>query len=353
MKSEVYFVPSRSPDLETRLTALKTLLFNMAPSFAFWDGEIVPVKITIGDSASTRHMHPELVKTVVYEIKKRSGNPFCFDTGVIYRGQRQNAVDHMTLAQNKGFGHNRIGAPFIVADGMFGLDGTDYRLESGNIKKIRLPSFIGNLERLVVLSHVTGHILQRYAGAIKNVAMGMACRPTKQVQHSSVKPKITASRCTACGCCLALCPTHAIAMKDNNAVIDQTICLGCGECLCACKFNAIEANWHEDLSTFGRRMIDVASFILGKFKQRLFINFAFDITKECDCISDKDDILVSRDVGILASTDILSLDLATRQMVVQNGGEAYFNHDNGLSDRFFDYARQKGLGSTDYKIVSL
>ena len=122
-----------------------------------------------------------------------------------------------------------MGAPFIVADGVFGQDGKEFVINASEIHKIRVPSFVGMLDSLVVLSHATGHIVSGYAGAIKNVAMGISCRSTKQVQHSSLKPRVIEKKCTACGCCVAICPAKAILLKEGEAFIEQKVCVGCGE----------------------------------------------------------------------------------------------------------------------------
>lgn len=350
MKSDVYYIRLKNKGLQERISCLERLL-TATGSFEFCKkDEIVPVKITIGDSRCVYHVSPELVKTVIGMLKNKGTRPFLFDTNVIYKGGRQNAVDHMTLANNKGFGQSKVGAPFIVADGLFGRDGKEYDIRSGNIDKVRMPSFIGMVESLVVLSHVTGHILSGYAGAIKNVAMGMSCKPTKQVQHSSVRPQITEGKCTACGCCIQICPAAAISLKNKKAFVNQEACLGCGECLCACKFDAIAVNWKEEVSIFCKRMVDVACVILPKFKNKMFINFAFDVTKECDCISAKGEKVVCADLGILASTDIVSLDKATVDLINKEGD--IFLKEQGTSEyyRMFEYAREKGLGLTDYNL---
>ncbi|MBU1147527.1 MAG: DUF362 domain-containing protein, partial [Candidatus Omnitrophica bacterium] len=281
-----------------------------------------------------------------------------FDTNVIYKGSRLNAVDHLTLAQNKGFSHPRVGAPFVIADGVFGQDGNEYELDSEYIKKIKAPSFIGMLDNLVVLSHITCHILAGYAGALKNVAMGMVCKPTKQVQHSSLKPYIIEQKCTSCGCCIEICPAKAISNKKSRGpasafFIDQAKCIGCGECLCACKFDAVFINWGEDANVFAKRIAEVAAFILPKFKNSFFINLAFDITKECDCISTKNERIVCKDIGILASKDIIALEKATIDLVNKDEDVIFKEQSRNSHNTTLEYAHKKGLGNLAYNLIDL
>ena len=214
------------------------------------------------------------------------------------------------------------------------------------------------------MSHATGHILSGYAGAIKNVAMGMVSKPTKQVQHSSLKPHVIDKKCTGCGCCINICPVKAISFanlkttqnlsKDNSkAFIDQAKCIGCGECLSACKFDAVFINWSEDHDVFAKRLIDTAHFILSKFKNKLFITFGFDITKECDCISTKNELIFSENIGILASQDPLAIDKAMVDLV--NSNKDLFK-ETGLLDThktMFEYGYKKGLGNPDYALIKI
>ncbi|MDP6685375.1 MAG: DUF362 domain-containing protein, partial [Candidatus Omnitrophota bacterium] len=167
MKSNVYFIKVTDKDPQTRVSSLRKLLKTIDPFSTYKKDDFLPVKLTIGDAKCIYNISPELVKTVISEIKKKNKRPFLFDTNVIYKGSRLNAVDHLTLAQNKGFAHSRVGAPFIIADGLFGQDGREYELDSKYIKKIKIPSFIGMTENLVVLSHVTSHILAGYAASLK------------------------------------------------------------------------------------------------------------------------------------------------------------------------------------------
>lgn len=353
IKSDVFYIALSSGSSEERCAALKKLLAAVNPFSCLKEGEFLPVKITIGDAPCVYHVSPELVKLVIAYAKQVGVKPFLFDTSVIYQGERQNAVDHLGLAQTKGFGYTRVGAPFIIADGIFGQDGKEYALDSQIIKKIKVPSFVGMVDNLAVLSHVTGHIVSGYAGALKNVAMGMSCRATKQVQHSSLKPKIIEKKCTACGCCIKICPVKAIRLQGEKAYIDPQICLGCGECLCACKFNSIFINWHEEPQVFCRRMVEVAAAILSKFKNKIFFNFAFDITKECDCISAKNEEMIALDCGIFASQDPVSLDKACADAAFTHKKSSYLDKAKNVYEGMLEYAEEKGVGSLAYNLIVL
>ena len=48
-------------------------------------------------------------------------------------------------------------------------------------------------------------------------------------------------KCTGCTTCLRRCPTEAIRIRDNHAVINQDRCIDCGECIRVCPHNAKKA----------------------------------------------------------------------------------------------------------------
>ena len=92
----------------------------------------------------------------------------------------------------------------------------------------------------------------------------------------------------------------------------------------------------------------------GKKDKVAFLNFAVKITKECDCLA-KDDPRVSPDIGILASSDPVSIDQASFDLVNQACGRDIFKelHPRRDSRRQLRYARELGLGSLDYKLITV
>jgi uncharacterized Fe-S center protein len=349
MKSAVYF--NRIAKGERGQDCFKALLERIDPYISqFTKGSFVGIKMTIGDKGSTGYIKPEIVSVLVKKLKKQGAKPFVFDTNVIYKGQRQNAVDHLNLAYHKGFTPGKLGCPYIIADSVFGTDSKSLKVDSGRIKEIKVPSLVNVLEDLIVLTHITGHVMSGHAGSIKNVAMGMASRAGKQIQHSSVKPVINVAKCTLCGTCIEVCPVSAISELSGKAFINSNLCVGCGECIAACKLDAVNINWREDPLVFIERMAEYAAGILSKMKRKMFINFATDITLECDCICGDDQRIVD-DVGIFASEDILAVDKACYDML--SSERDIFSRGGKINAHThqFQYAREIGLGSLGYELI--
>jgi NAD-dependent dihydropyrimidine dehydrogenase PreA subunit len=50
---------------------------------------------------------------------------------------------------------------------------------------------------------------------------------------------IDVARCTGCGACIEICPTGALYLVEDKAVLDGTLCDACEACLDACASGAI------------------------------------------------------------------------------------------------------------------
>ncbi len=351
MKPEVYF--SKLKKGHTAGDSLTVLLHGIDHYFsAFEAGSYVGIKMTIGDKETTGYLKPELVRVVVEKVKEQGAKPFVFDTNVIYSGHRQNAVDHLDLAYSKGFTPRKLGCPFIIADSVFGTDSRAVKVDFHNVKEIKVPSMMKVLDDLIVLTHVTGHIMSGYAGSVKNVAMGMSSRAGKQIQHSSLKPVINIDKCSICGSCMEICPVSAISEMSGKAFINSHLCIGCCECISACRIDAVMINWKEDAYIFMERMAEYATGILSLIKNKFFLNFAIDVTQECDCIAG-DDRRIVKDTGIFASEDILAIDKASYDML--KGERDIFSRGGKIKAHLhqFAYGQKIGLGHHTYHLTEI
>ena len=50
---------------------------------------------------------------------------------------------------------------------------------------------------------------------------------------------VDANRCAGCGACVDVCPTGALSLQHDQAVIDQGLCTACLVCREACAYGAI------------------------------------------------------------------------------------------------------------------
>ncbi len=51
--------------------------------------------------------------------------------------------------------------------------------------------------------------------------------------------KVDAEKCTGCESCVDSCPSEAIKMENDKAVIDNDACVDCGVCVDECPVEAI------------------------------------------------------------------------------------------------------------------
>ena len=75
------------------------------------------------------------------------------------------------------------------------------------------------------------------------------------------------SKCTGCTTCLRHCPTEAIRIKDNHAVINTQRCIDCGECIRVCPHKAKRAVCGKlaDMDKFKWKIALPAPTLYGQF----------------------------------------------------------------------------------------
>ena len=353
-KSIVYFKEINKKDLGQLKLGLKELLKHAQVFSKFKKNEIVPIKLTFGEKGNKTFCSPELVKIVADKVKAHGAKPYLTDSNVLYHGSRTNAVDHTNLAYEHGFTPDKCGAPIVIADGLYSENFAEIPYKGKRLTSLKVATSILKTDSIVGLAHFTGHMLTGFGGAIKNIGMGLANRAGKQIQHSSVKPKILTSKCVMCGRCIEVCPIEAISEVNKKANIDQNKCIGCCDCIVACRYGAVSINWAEDVRIFEERMVEYADGILKRFKNKYFLNLLTNITKECDCIETGTEGIVE-DIGILASEDCLAIDKASLDLVLAKTKDDVFKKAHPLADytRQLEYGSEAGLGSLEYELLKI
>ncbi|MBI4846091.1 MAG: DUF362 domain-containing protein [Candidatus Omnitrophica bacterium] len=355
-KSIVYFqAVNDSKDIIALRAKFKQLIKESKLCEDFKKGELIPIKMHLGEKGNTGHVNAQVIKTLVDKLKSKAAKPFITDTNVLYHGQRVNAVDHMMLAHEHGFGVNDIGAPVFISDGLFGENAQEVEINKKHFKKVSIAKPVLYFDKMISVAHVTGHLLTGFAASIKNMGMGFASRAGKLRQHSNIKPLIREGNCILCRRCIENCPVSAIIEKESRAFIKSESCIGCGECIVACKYNAVADDYGEDANILVEKMVEYAYGVLKYPKYKVFFNFAVRITKNCDCMA-KNEQNITNDVGIFASTDPVACDKASSDMVIKNSQEDIFKKaypQASLYTHQLDYAEKIGLGNLDYELVSV
>ncbi|MDA8089392.1 MAG: DUF362 domain-containing protein [Nitrospiraceae bacterium] len=373
----VYFASARVlkwKEEESLPGKLDRLLKKMNLPGRFKTDEWVAVKTHFGSVGAHRIIRPVFLAKVVSALKRACAKPFVTDT------VRINGLDYLEIANQNGINHLSVGAPVILADGLYGRD--SILVKAGDILgEIAVASLIHDAPAMVVCSHVKGHINSGYAGAIKNLAMGgvsashRGCgwKCGRGAMHSIGEGKLfwDEEKCTLCYQCEEVCPLECISFdrqgKEKFQYADER-CWRCGRCTRVCPGQAI-VHEQADPEQFMQGLAEAAQAVMSTFEpgKVIFINFLTDIQPECDCMPGAD-VPVIQDKGILVSDDLVAVEQATIDMLLGSAplpesaasdGGLKQGDDILLELHKKDYrtqiahAQKLGLGSPDYELIRI
>ncbi|PWR71475.1 DUF362 domain-containing protein [Methanospirillum lacunae] len=369
MVSDVFLARMRikSPD-ENNLTKITKLLKAAGLSDRIEEGDLTAVKLHFGELGNDTYIKPVFVRQVVDEIKGLKGKPFLTDTNTMYIGARHNAVDHLQVAIRHGFCYAVVDSPVTIADGLTGNNTRMVAVKGKHFESVKIAGDIADADAMIVLSHVKGHALSGFGGAIKNLAMGCATPLGKRDQHQGMQANINPQSCVGCGFCVTQCPFDAIRCNGKVARVEKSICYGCSACLQVCPENAIDFNWKDDVPKFIERMVEYAAgAVAGKEGKIIYLSFVMSVTPDCDCVPWSDAPIVP-DIGFLASTDPVAIDATAVDLINQQPGikESCLHEHHAPGEHKFTglwakvdgehqirYGERMGLGSREYRLVEV
>ncbi|MGA2192570.1 MAG: DUF362 domain-containing protein, partial [Nitrospirota bacterium] len=336
----------------------------------FEPGEWVAVKTHFGSDGAHRIVRPVFLKKVVEALREKDVKPFVTDTVRIM------GLDYLDIANQNGINHLSVGAPVILADGIYGND--NLLIKAGPVLgEIAVASAIHDAPGMVVCSHIKGHIQAGYAGALKNLAMGGVSSAHRtsgwkkgrgQMHcHGEVPLTWDPEVCTYCYQCENVCPKGAISFLDEKLVHDRKLCWFCGRCTRVCPSGGLVLPVDDD--TFQKSLAESAAAVLSTFKpgKVIYVNFMTEIQPECDCMPACDTPML-QDQGIMASDDLAAIEQATIDMLrkasplPQSAAEergcrpgddvlAMVNSRNFMLQ--VEHAERLGLGSRKYELVEI
>lgn len=368
MPANVFFADLRTSFKENLIQKLARLLDHAGLKQVLRPRDLAAVKLHFGELGNTAYIRPVFLRQIVTSLKALGVQPFLTDANTLYSGTRSDAPSHLNTAVCNGFAFSVVDAPLIIADGLRGKSETAVELGQKRIKTAYIAREIMEADSLISVAHFKCHELSGFGGAIKNVGMGCASRKGKLAQHSSVAPIVKVKKCIGCGDCIGHCSQTALSLVNEKAVIDQKRCIGCGECILICPNEAIQIKWDQTVPVFMESMVEYTLAVLqSKPDRAFFINFITDVSPACDCAPYSDAAIV-RDIGILASTDVVAIDQAAADLVNQepaNPGSCLTCNLGPGEDKFkavypkidwsqqLEYAQAIGLGSRDYVLEKI
>ena len=239
--ADVFFADLRTESEKDNVPNKIGRLFKKAGlDGTFGKGDLVGVKTHFGERGNTAFLRPQYLAKVVDLVASNGGRPFLTDSNTLYVGMRANAVDHLETAALHGFTYPVVNAPVVIADGLKGKDETVVDVDLKRCHSIRVGAAAMQADSIMCVSHLKGHMLTGFGGAMKNLGMGFGSRAGKLDMHMEVTPQVRKDKCRGCGTCVRKCPEHAIKLTKRKAVIDAEKCIGCGECLIVCPYSAVD-----------------------------------------------------------------------------------------------------------------
>ncbi|MCW4014019.1 MAG: DUF362 domain-containing protein [Candidatus Bathyarchaeota archaeon] len=387
MKSPVYYMDDRYRGPTSSLPAKAQQLFDHAKlNECFEPGDSVAIKCHMGEWNNSGYLRPILIRVIADKIKEHGGRPFVTDTTTApyyFYGGRSTADMHLKTAARNGFTAETMGCPVIISDGLYGTDDVKIDIPDGMLlKEAFLAKGIAEADSMIVVSHFKGHGNGVYGGSIKNIAIGCSSKRGKINVHICKHQKVgwdtwdfIPDNCIGEECpdwivCNNLCPAGAIKIKKDHAEFDPEKCIGCfGHQRPLFRCRLWESEKMEDWrSWFLIAMGDAATAYLrymGKEKVG-HLTYAIDIAPACDCVPGTDRPVIPN-LGVLASRDMVAIDMAALDLSVQapgiHGSTAEDKHCMHAGDEKFsaivglsqwvtpNTCALLGSGSKDYELI--
>jgi len=355
MKAKVWFMPVTDGEASGSVARKAAKLADLAGlADIVRKNSLIGILQHVGEGDGIGYIKPQVTRALASRILQLEAKPFLTGTSTLYRGQRSNARDHIMQAYDHGFTPTGIGCPIIMCDGLRGADHIAVKVQGATRERTAyLGSAVALMDGLVAVSHPTGHPAAGFAGAIKNVSMGLSSRGGKMSMHYGGHPDFVAEDCTACGRCAQWCPEDAIVIKQTAELTPEK-CIGCGQCFSVCAFDAIDFKWNESGLEFQKGLVEYCLAVKEQVKSRILcINIIQYFQKGCDCFDNRQKKFCP-DVGIVASRDIVAVDTATADLLIRTTGQDIVR-EVGKRDyrKMLAYAEKLGLGSQDYELIEV
>ncbi len=352
---------------------LERLLSELALEGHFEADEWVAVKTHFGSDGAHRIVRPVFLRKVTDAVKAAGAKPFVTDT------VRIKGLDYLEVANQNGINHLSVGAPVVLADGLYGND--NLMVKAGELLgEIAVASVIHDATAMVVCSHVKGHIQSGYAGAIKNLAMGGVSGSHRQcgwkcgrgAMHAMGEGNLVwdAEKCELCYQCEEVCPLDCVKfVKDGREFyFEDERCWRCGRCARVCPEGSLVQEGASE-ENFMRSLVEAARAVLGTFKpgKVLYVNFLTEIQPECDCMPGAD-VPVMQDQGIVVSDDLAAVEQASLDLLrkapplpqsvaedqdIKSGSDVLFELNKRDYEIQLSEAERLSLGSRKHELVEI
>ena len=295
-------------DKEATLPAKFIRVLDSIPLKEMVDGKTVALKMHLGGGLGYTTIHPLFVKILVDALKNAGGKIFITD---LYH--LNNDDFGVRGARNRGYSSDILDVPFLPvagnADKYFYTKKVDFK----TLKEVHIAGNIHDAEVLIDFSHIKGHGVCGYGGALKNIAMGCVTQNTRRELHALEGGiEWNGELCDHCETCIDECRYKANKFTDEGKYeIFYHHCTYCQHCVEICPKDALTFS-SKGFIDFQKGMALATREALKTFdKDKVYyINVLLNITMLCDCWGFSTPSLVP-DIGIMASNDIAAIEKAS------------------------------------------
>ena len=342
-KEKVCFTPWN--DYGNMLDKTKSLYETAHVLDVVEQGDKVAIKVHVGELGNQNYVRPYFVKQIVDMVKEKGGKPFITDSVTYYPLKRTNAVDHMETALSNGFGFGH----FIPADGLLSENGISVASPDPVLQDVEVAGAIYQADAMIVVSHVKGHPLAGFGGAIKNLGMGCVTKKTKLEQHRLIDLCINEELCQGCGVCAEACWFDIPRIENDKVVIDDPGCMHCPICSSVCPEGAITLENKENIN---KGLAVASQGVMQSFPENkiAFLNFAVDITNICDCAPGGGHYICDNH-GIYAGFSPVSIDAASLNGI--NYQKLNQEHNNDCWIQVREMQNLQKSGNSDPEIIKV
>ncbi len=281
----------------------------------------VAIKMHLGFSDGYQTVPVFFVRRIAEAVKKAGGIPFVTDNPTaVYQ------------AADRGYTSETCGCPIIPIAGV--KDGYYTKKEIGykGIDDLDAAGVLLDADVLINLTHAKGHGACSFGGAIKNIAVGGYIGPSRWrkihgvEQHDEYfdKEKMTQEHILKLK---EACPRNAPSWNKQQKVAMLSY-YECDQCHGSDNKPCIEADggltgWsinESNFHSFQELMAIAAKQILDSFddNKMFHFNFMMNITPFCDCMGMGMPQVID-DIGIVASRDIVAVEMATLDLIAETG----------------------------------
>lgn len=259
----------------------------------------VAIKLHTGERKGPNILPKEMVKALQEKITHSN----LVDTNTYYKGDRDTTAKHRETIKINGW-------DFCPVDIMDEDGAVMLPIKGGkHFKEMAIAKNVMNYDSMVVLTHFKGHASGGFGGSLKNIAIGCAeSQVGKKLIHGAPNP------------------------TDF-------------------------AKWTRG-ERFQENMVESAMATMGKFgKHMTFINVLRNMSVDCDCAGVSAAPVKARDIGILASKDILAVEQASIDMVYALPEAELHDLKERIESRHglrqLTYMDEMKVGNRKYTIVDL